>query len=264
MPQPDQGIISVIVAGTVILLLLAIFIIGFLFLYQRRHNKYHMEQEQLKAAFSQELLKTQIEMQEQTLHYVSQEIHDNITQVLSFVKLNLALTGNLNETDKAHKIDESRKLVAQAIGDLRDLSKSLSFEHIAQLGLVKTITIEVERINKSSIMDAVMDVNGQAFSLGDERELVIFRIFQEALNNALKHAGAKQFKINLKYTENSFQITIADDGAGFSIDNLTTGGSGLRNMQNRAALIGGVANISSEPGKGCAITIIIEPIAQHS
>ncbi|MBD1363382.1 sensor histidine kinase [Mucilaginibacter sp. ZT4R22] len=264
MPQPDQEIINIVIAGTGMLLSLAVFIIGFLFLYQRRHNKYHMEQEQLKAAFSQELLKTQIEMQEQTLHYVSQEIHDNITQVLSFVKLNLALTGNLNETDKAHKIDESRKLVAQAIGDLRDLSKSLSFEHIAQLGLVKTIAIEVDRINKSSIMDAVMDIEGQSFGLGDERELVIFRIFQEALNNALKHAGARQFKINLKYTETSFRLTIADDGAGFSIDALTTGGSGLRNMQNRASLIGGVADISSQPGKGCTITITIDPIAKHT
>ncbi|TFF40206.1 sensor histidine kinase [Mucilaginibacter psychrotolerans] len=264
MPQTDQEVINIVIAGTGMLLLLAVFIIGFLFLYQRRHNKYHMEQEQLKAAFSQELLKTQIEMQEQTLNYVSREIHDNITQVLSFVKLNLAFTANLTDADRTHKIDESRKLVAQAIGDLRDLSKSLSFEHIAQLGLVKTIAIEADRINKSSIMEAVMDVEGQPFSLGDERELVFFRIFQETLNNALKHAGASQFKISMRYDDNAFNLTIADNGAGFDYDALTVGGSGLRNMQNRASLVGAVAKISSSPGKGCYVSIDVNPISKET
>lgn len=263
MPQTDQGIISIVIAGTVVLLLLVIFIIGFLFLYQGRHNKYHLEQEHLKSTFSQELLKAQIEMQEQTLNYVSREIHDNITQVLSFVKLNLAMKGNISETQKETKIDESRKLVAQAITDLRDLSKSLSFEHIAQLGLVKTINIEVERLNKSSIMDASITVDGQVVALGDERELVLFRIFQEALNNSLKHSGANQFKIGLHYSPHLFNLTIADNGAGFAYDASQNGGSGLRNMQNRAALIGGAANISSAPGKGCCITITIDPLLQQ-
>lgn len=263
MLQENETIVIVIV-GTIMLLLLGLFIVGFLFFYQRRHNNHLAEQEQLKSAFHQELLKTQIEMQEQTLNYVSREIHDNITQVLSFVKLNLAMTGNVDESQKAIKIDESRKLVSQAIGDLRDLSKSLSFEHIAQLGLVKTITIEVERLNKSSIMEASVDVEGQVISLGDERELVLFRIFQEALNNSLKHSGAKQFKIGLQYSPHLFNLTIADDGAGFAYDALKSGGSGLRNMQNRAALIGGAAKISSEPGMGCCITINIDPLLQQS
>jgi signal transduction histidine kinase len=264
LQENDESVVVIIIAGTIILLLLGIFIIGFLFFYQRKHNNHITEQEQLKAAFNQELLKTQIEMQEQTLNYVSREIHDNITQVLSFVKLNLALTGNITEEQRASKIDESRKLVSQAITDLRDLSKSLSFEHIAQLGLAKTIGIEVDRINKSGFMEATIDVEGQAFALGDERELVIFRIFQEALNNALKHAGASQFKIALQYSAHLFNLTIADNGAGFAVEGLKNGGSGLRNMQNRAALIGAVATISSEPGKGCCITISIDPLLQQT
>nr|WP_294948035.1 ATP-binding protein [uncultured Mucilaginibacter sp.] len=263
LQENDESVVVIIIAGTIILLLLGIFIIGFLFFYQRKHNNHITEQEQLKAAFSQELLKTQIEMQEQTLNYVSREIHDNITQVLSFVKLNLALTGNITEEQRASKVDESRKLVSQAITDLRDLSKSLSFEHIAQLGLAKTIGIEADRINKSGIMESTLEVQGPVFALGDERELVIFRIFQEALNNTLKHAGAKQFKINLMYSPELFTLIVADDGAGFSYDALAAGGSGLRNMQNRAALIGGAATISSQPGKGCSTTISINITAPN-
>jgi len=263
MSQPDQEIISIVITGTLVLLLLVIFIIGFLFLYQRRHNKYHLAQEHLKGTFRQELLQAKIEMQEQTLIHVSREIHDNITQVLSFVKLNLAMTGNLTEDEKSLKVSESRKLVAQAIGDLRDLSKSLSFEHIAQLGLIKTIQLETERINKSAIIDAELSTDGEWYSLGNQRELVLFRIFQEALNNALKHSGAKQFKIGLQYSAHLFTLTLSDDGAGFAYDTLQKDGSGLRNMQNRAALIGAVAKINSEPGKGCCITITIDPLVEQ-
>jgi len=97
------------------------------------------------------------------------------------------------------KILESRELVAQTIHDLRNLSKSLSFEHISRLGLIKTVNFEVERINNSGLIDVTLTINGDTYSLGEQRELVLFRIFQEALNNTLKHAGAKHLKIVLQY-----------------------------------------------------------------
>lgn len=222
-----------------------------------------MEQEALQSNFRQELLKAQNEIQEQTLTHVSREIHDNITQVLSFVKLNLALTNNLAAEEVAIKVDESRKLVAQAITDLRDLSKSLSYDQIVQLGLAQTIAFECERINKSGIVAVVQEVTGEPYSLGQQRELVLFRIFQEAINNALKHAGAKQVTVGLQYSQNLCNLTIADNGAGFDSAGDHSLGSGLRNMHNRAALIGAVATIHSQPGKGCCIKITIDPLSQQ-
>jgi signal transduction histidine kinase len=260
MFQQNKELIVVIVAGTIMLLLLGIFIISFLFFYQRRHDLNVDEQENLQSAFRQELLKAQNEIQEQTLTYVSREIHDNITQVLSFVKLNLAMTGTLSEFERAQKVDESRKLIAQAIGDLRDLSKSLSFEHIIKLGLLKTIEIEAERINKSGIVNIAFGVNGETYPLGDQRELVLFRIFQEAVNNSLKHSGANLLKISLQYSEQIFILTIEDDGAGFLNNDLQKEGSGLKNMQSRATLIGAVLTINSDMGKGCCIKITIDPL----
>ncbi|WP_373010660.1 sensor histidine kinase [Mucilaginibacter sp.] len=231
--------------------------------YRKRRNTQLIENIELKAAFRQELLKAQNEIQEQTLTNVSREIHDNITQVLSFVKLNLAMTGTLSEFEKAQKVNESRKLVAQAIADLRDLSKSMSFEHIVKLGLVTTIEIEAGRISKSGIVNVAFVVEGDTYPLGDQRELVLFRIFQEALNNVLKHSGAKLLKINLQYSEQIFTLTIADDGAGFLNNDLQKDGSGLKNMRSRATLIGAVLTINSEPGKGCCIKITIDPLLQQ-
>jgi len=162
------------------------------------------------------------------------------------------------------KIVESRDLVAQTIHDLRNLSKSLSFEHISRLGLIKTIEIEVERINNSGLIDAQLVIDDTPYSLGEQRELVLFRIFQEALNNTLKHAGAKHLKIVLQYHDELFNLTLEDDGTGFSAQSLNEkGGSGLKNIENRAALIGAETSINSSPGTGCRITVSLNPFKQQ-
>ena len=233
----------------------------FIVLYRNKQLENQKKQEKLQSDFHQELLKTQLEVQEQTLSYISTEIHDNITQVLSFVKLTLANLASGTEGEKKAKINETRELVAQTITDLRDLSKSLSFEHIASLGLVQTIETEVERINKSGLLDVSFELDGNTYSLGDQHELVIFRIFQETLNNTLKHSGAKQLKIMLRYHPDLFNLTLEDDGSGFSVETLDNKlGSGLKNIENRAAMIGGAATIESTPGKGCRVSVTINTL----
>lgn len=261
MFQEGNEIYVVIIAGTVMLLLLGMFIISFLFFYQRKRNNYIVEQKQLQAAFRQEILKAQVEMQEQTLANVSREIHDNITQVLSFVKLTLGITSKNLEGDTRSKIDETRELVAQTITDLRDLSKSLSFDHISAMGLSGIIEEEVEKIRKSGLVEVAFSLEGNVYSLGEQHELVLFRIFQEALNNSFKHSGASHMKINLQYQPDLFNLTLEDDGSGFSIQTLDNkGGSGLRNIENRAALIGGTATIESAPGEGCRVAVTLNPL----
>jgi len=259
----DEEIRFAVLSATLLFAAVIGFIIYFVILYRNRQVKNKQEQDEREIAFRQELLQTQIEIQEQTLEYISKEIHDNITQVLSFVKLSLASVSNTLEDSKKAKINESRELVAQTITDLRDLSKSLSFEHIAQIGLVKTIEKEVEKINKSDFIKISLLTEGQIYSLGEQRELVLFRIYQEAINNALKYAGAKHFKISLQYQADLFNLTLEDDGAGFSPDLLNNkNGSGLRNMENRAVLIGGKAIIDSKPGNGCRINVSLNPFKQ--
>ena len=236
------------------LLLIAIIIITAILYYNRRQShKIDL------SNFQTILLQIQIEVQEQTLSHTSREIHDNITQVLSFVKLNLAMIDDVDNNCK-HKINESRDLVSQVINDLRTLSKSLSFEHIKELGLIKTIETEVSRVNDSGLLNIVFTVTEEDYSLGEQRELVLFRIFQETLNNTLKHANAKHLKISLQYSKQLFNLILEDDGNGFSPDKMGEGtGSGLKNMQKRAALIGAITTINSSAGKGCRIKVTLNP-----
>ncbi|MDB5158254.1 MAG: sensor histidine kinase [Mucilaginibacter sp.] len=256
-----DNIKHIVILSTLIFLLAPLSVAVYVIVYNRRKKKHIEEKAQMQQAFDSELLKTRIEMQEETLHHISQEIHDNITQVLSFVKLNLALTDNLSEQNKQARIKESRELIAQTISDLRDLSKSLSFEHIGTLGFVKTVEMEADRFNKSGILAVDVKITGDWYSLGEQHELLLFRILQESINNTIKHANAKQLKISLQYSEQLFNLTVEDDGAGFSTDVLMRkSGLGLKNMENRAALIGGTFTIDSSPGKGCLINISLTPL----
>ncbi len=256
-----DNIKQIILLSTLIFLLAPLSIVIYISKYSRRKKKYIEEKAQMKAAFESELLKTRFEIQEQTLNHISREIHDNITQVLSFVKLNLALTDKFTEQDKVEKIKESRELIAQTIYDLRDLSKSLSFEHIRAKGLGKIIELEAERLNKSGIIAVDLSVAGDVYSLGEQHELLLFRIFQESVNNTLKHANAKHLNISLQYSNQMFNLTVADDGDGFSMEVFEEKrGLGLKNIETRAALIGGTVSINSTPGNGCTITVSLNSL----
>jgi signal transduction histidine kinase len=124
--------------------------------------------------------------------------------------------------------------------------------------------MEAVRVNKSGLIHIDVMVEGEVYGLGEQRELVLFRIFQEALNNVLKHADAANIKIGLYYNTQMFNLTIEDDGVGFQPELLSDkSGSGLRNMTNRAGLIGAEAVINSSPKKGCSIKLSLNPQVQE-
>ncbi len=260
-PNPSE-LYFIFFSATAFFVFLAGFIIYFIILYQKKQTQNKAEREILEANFKQEFLKARLEIQEETFTYVGRELHDNINQVLSFVKLNLAMI-KVAELAQQTKINENRDLVAQVITDLRDLSKSLSFEHITKLGLVKTIENEVDKLNKSGLIDAELFITGDIYPMGEQRELVLFRIFQESVNNTIKHSGANHLKISLQYIPEMFNLRLEDDGVGFSANSLDhSRGSGLMNIENRATVIGAVASISSSPGNGCSVKVNLNPLLQ--
>lgn len=256
MQQEPFSFEAAIIATTIVFLILGAFIVMIMLVYRKRRNLHIMEKLNLQSNYKHELLKAQLEIQEQTLTNIGREIHDNIGQVLSFVKLSLnPANGSLEQLQQ--KMNNSRELVAKAINDLRDLSKSLNFQYFAHLGLLKAIEIETERVNKSGLLQLNINVEGTPYELGEQCELVLFRIFQESLNNSLKHAQASSFTIYLQFNIESFTLTLADDGQGFAVkDKLNKlSGSGLKNIESRATLIGAAATINSSPGNGCTISL---------
>ena len=260
MEAPSKDIVVSIIIASLIIVGMTVFMLLFFLLYIKKKGALRHENEKIKHDFEKNLLQARIEVQEQTLSHVSREIHDNIGQVLSFIKLSLSTTKRMDKAGMDEKVDECKELVSHVINDLRDLSKSLSMEHFSNKGLIKTISEDIDRLNKLNVFSAEFKLDGSVYPLGSQRELVIYRIFQESVNNCIKHSNANHLKINLRYSPELFNLTVEDDGLGFSQkDKAVKEGSGLQNMQNRAGLIGASLNINSLPDKGCRVSLSLNP-----
>jgi signal transduction histidine kinase len=263
MPKESREIIITLIAGTSTLLLLGVLMISFLFLYRNRHRRLLREREQLKLSYERELLKSQLEIQEQTFRHISQEIHDNIGQTLSLAKLNLATMDPSQPAGLEQKITDSKKLVSQAIHDLRNLSHGLNTDYIADMGLSRAIEHELEMIRKSGRYDTLFETEGAPYLIDKQRELIIYRILQETLNNILKHAASQKIIIHLRYSPEELTLSITDNGKGFDLtplNNDTSRGLGIKNMHNRARLMGAGFQISSTLGAGTSVIVSV-PLA---
>jgi signal transduction histidine kinase len=246
---------------TSIILILVSFVIKIVYLYRKKQKAYLNGIEELKSDYEENILKTRLEIQEQTFQAISREIHDNISLSLTLAKLNLN-TLNFNDIHGAKdKVKSSIDFVSKAIEDLTDISRSINSEIIINQGLISALKQETDRIKKLNWFTLVYEVTGEPVYMDAQKELFIFRIVQEAFNNILKHAQAKNVKVNLFYKSEHLEITVCDDGKGFrsgsnekSTHNFS---AGLRNMRIRAELVKGHCSIQSKPLAGTTIKVSV-------
>lgn len=269
MQDQNQEIFFVIVTGGLLALVLVGFIVTILFLYQRKQHKQAEELIRLKEEYDQEVLKSQLEIQEITLKSIAQELHDNIGQVLSVVKLSLAILPIKAEHEAYPPLQHIKEVLNKAIYDLADLTKSLHTDRIAQIGLRESINFELDTLKKTGLMDVKFEVSGAEYRLNEQKEVFIFRIFQELVNNILKHAKATHLVIHLDYSAGDrFKLFVKDDGIGFDMEakrgsKSPLNGVGLKSMLNRSKLIGAKLSFDSTPGKGTLVTMEL-PIESDS
>lgn len=250
----------IIVIGAVIFAAVVIFfLLLFMVQFQKRAIIYKSEKQELQYKFQQTLLKSQLEIQEQTLKNISQEIHDNVGQVLTLAKLNLATT-SVAEKAANEKIKTSQQLIGKAIQDLRDLSRSLNTDYVEEMGLIRSIEYELELLQKTGSIETEFSIDGKPLRLDKQKELILFRIVQEAIHNIIKHAEAKKISASIYFNHETVNILVKDNGIGFDLSPLNrsdnqTFGLGLRNMNNRATLIGAKFSITSTIGKGTEVSL---------
>ena len=253
----QSDIVIAVFAGTIVLLILASFGIIFTLIYKKKQQANKREKHFMQSQFNQAILQTQIEIQEHTLKNISQEIHDNIGQVLSLAKLNLnTLPTNIDAATQT-KVEDSKHLISKALRDLRDLSRSLHGHKIAELGLQESITAELKIIKNTGQFNTSLHIDGSQYRLGPQKEMVLFRMVQEALHNAIKHSKAKNIEVHLQYGLTAFRLSVNDNGTGFNPATLNPAetGIGVKNMQNRAALIGAIFSLNSNAENGTQISI---------
>ena len=161
--------------------------------------------------------------------------------------------------DKSKKgASEISGILDRALDDLRHMSRAMNAEFIRKKGLQKSIENQVEFLQRSGHFQTHFYVTGPVKRLSETKEIILFRILQEALNNIIRHSGASEVKISLDYNSDYLSLAISDNGRGFSQEEkygLDTHSNGISNMQHRAQLIDARFEIDSEMSKGTTIQV---------
>jgi len=229
------------IAGLLLILFLVTIFILSIVRYRKRVEKEQEEKNLMTKRFEQELLQSRLEAQEQTFRHIAKELHDNVGQLLSTAKMLIGVTelklGFVPET-----LLTANGTLTKAIDEIRLLSRSLDKEWLERFNFLENLQSEVARLNNGGYVKGSIECNSFV-SMKAEEQIILFRIVQEGIQNAIKHAKPNWLQIVIQSHEN-FQVKIINDGSPLPA---VFHGMGTHNMTQRAALFGGSVQWQSMP-----------------
>ncbi len=236
----------------VVIVLLTAFAIIFFITFQRRKNKLLIEKYEAQKQYEEEIIRSRLEIQEQTLKNVGWELHDNIGQLLSVANLQLNILARTSGESNPDSIHELKDIVGRSLQEVRALSKSLNSDVVEYAGLEASVTNEIERFNRLNVIEASFSSEGEKFFPPKEDTIILFRILQEFFSNVLKHSKATKLSVVFLYRSGELQITARDNGKGFDVEKVEKS-SGLFNMKKRAEIINSSFRLDSALNGGTSL-----------
>lgn len=254
MPIDRDSLILAIISASLLIALFALITFLIAVSYSRRKRRFEAEREMREAFYRQELLQAQMEMQEHTFKIISQDIHDNVGQILSLAKINLNIISLEQQENEAFL--RIKDLVTNAITELRHLGTGYYAERLADQGLIDAIRHQLDQIAKTGMFVTSFHSDVEHVRVEKNDLIFLYRIVQEVLNNVIKHSDATEVRIGLTQQADEVMITVADNGRGFARDGASfRPGIGLSSIEQRATMIGAKAIINSAPGKGTEVLL---------
>lgn len=239
--------------GIIISLLFISLIVLFCAILIKLYIKKIKEHNLKELDFQKTLNKTILETQEQVFENISQDLHDDIGQQLTFVNFQLEKI-KLGSSDQLDDLEQLTQSVSRVSGSVRDLSHSLNSNLVLQNDLQKAIKSEVERIKKHNAIEVSFQSSLSNYNFTNTEKIILYRIFQEAIANILKHSNATKVRVSMKQNPN-FEFKISDNGKGFDIVANSKNSLGLINLQSRCDMINYNLEIVSKTNEGTTILI---------
>jgi signal transduction histidine kinase len=191
--------------------------------------------------------------QEQERTYLSRELHDEVGQMLTGLRMELSAMGRMSadaDSELSSRITHAKGIVENTLGIVRNIAMLLRPSMLDDLGLTPAVAWLVKETSRSSGMEFETNVDPALNLLPDTHRTCLYRVAQEALTNISKHAGAHKVEVSLKIVGGWVVGTIADDGCGFDTRAITREGLGLAGMEERLRELGGHLRVISVPGEG--------------
>ncbi len=240
-----EKLIKWFVAGGLVLLLLIT-----LLAFNRQRLKQKTEHQLQLNTKQKEQADAVMETQESERKRIAEDLHDSLGHLLSTTKMHLQTLSAIDQP----KVESSLHLLNQASEEIRNITFNLMPHTLEEGGLVPALHELAGKVSKAGVVKVNLQVhNMEKFTLEKQSQFNIYRIVQEAVNNILKHADAKEISLQLIGLEEHISIMIEDDGKGFDTTTKKTG-RGLKNIVTRSLWLKGNINIDSQPGRGTTIT----------
>ncbi|MCD6062825.1 MAG: hypothetical protein K0R82_736 [Flavipsychrobacter sp.] len=251
----DNDIAFTIVVTTLLILLLIAGVIITIFLANRRHVQQEVKMALMQTNYEKELRAAENEVQEHTLNSISRELHDNIGQLLTLMRIQIEQE-KLDRPEILPNLAPVDATLTDTIQQVRLLSHSLNSDVLEQKGLLQMVEQEANRLRQFKRIAIHLQHDETEPILTKDQRIMAFRIFQELLNNMLKHAKAKNIHVQVQAKE-KFSLLLSDDGLGFDLAETmrSGGGAGIKNMTKRAALANLHFHIDTAVGKGSTFTL---------
>ena len=228
-----------IVIGTVGMLLLASAIIIFVVYYQKKMAQEQLRRQALEVDYQKKMMLAELTSRENERARVSKDLHDGVGVMLQVLRTTaLTVAAGASQEDK----NDIQQHVDEITETIRRISFDLMPADLQKFGIVKTVEELCSRLNKRGAVLVTFTQTGVQFLLDQASELLLYRIIQESVNNALRHANPSTINIHFTKTEQEMMVSIADNGIGFDFPSKEKGltqttGLGLSSIQNRANLL---------------------------
>lgn len=256
-------------AGLLLLLILLLITVFMIWRNLQNRKRLAEQQVQIQAQLIRELEQEKqlhaanavLRAQEDERSRIARDLHDGLGGMLSGIKQNLfGMTGNqvLSEA-AAQAFQRTISDLDRTIHELRNIARNMMPEALLRFGLKDALQDYCEQLQQPGQLDIHFQAFGLESRLEQDTEIVLFRIIQELVNNALKHAEAKNILVQIIRDENRLHLTVEDDGKGFDVQTLDrVAGVGWLNIHSRAAYLGASPEIHSELGKGTSVSFEID------
>jgi two-component system, NarL family, sensor histidine kinase UhpB len=203
---------------------------------------------------------TALAAQEEERARVARDLHDEVNQSLTALLLRLEAARVKAPVELAHELAETKALANRAMEELLMLARQLRPTALDDLGLKAALAGHVKELGRRGTMNASFDAVGDFSGLPADVQLVVYRVAQEALSNAAQHSGAERVEVRLAREGDRVELTVGDDGSGFTFDQAARG-LGIAGMRERALLVGGDMQVTSslDSGTRVRLTVPLEP-----
>ncbi len=236
-------------AGLLLSLLSALYILRLQRQEQRRYAELARSRRDLEA-----LSARLVDAQETERRALSRELHDEVGQSLGALLVDVGRLSNLLPSDSAQvreQLNRIKTLAENEVNTVRNMALLLRPSMLDDLGLVAALEWQGREVSRRTQMEVEVQAQGVAETLPDEHKICTYRIVQEALNNAARHASARTAKVTVVQDSQKLQVSIEDPGRGFDVRRVR--GLGLLGMEERVKRLGGSLTVESSPGHGTTV-----------